>query len=562
MLKGPTDNSGVRQQAAKFNEMLSITDLNQTLITWTRRLRLKRALTWSLRGLIVGLVLSLILGSLGLYQARLLRDEFLVLILSLSLLTPLLFGLTAYLWRIQPLTAARRFDLLFHLEERVSTALELNRHPEHVPPEILSLQLADAITASRNVNPGRALPLELKLREGLLALLFVALIGLVWLRGESWFTAAQQARAVQHAVEQQSTQIEELIKQIEANENLTESQKQALTEPLKEAQQALQNNPSLESSVSVLTSAGEQLQALSDPQSQAMSEALKETGNQLSKQDGSPLQSVGQQLAEGNAINAANELANIDLTQLSSSEQQQLADQLDALAQSLQSTNPQLASQLSQAAEALRNGDTATAQQALNQAAQSMAQAGQQIASSQIASQAASQMQQGAGQVLAAGGGQGQQLANQGGQGNQPGQGQGQGQGSNQSNQTSGNGGAGSGSGSDAGTNPTGSEAGTDPIAQNNGPGDGGVTTYEQIYAPQLLGGEGGPQVGLPPSDQNGGDVIGQGPTTPGEPGTSTVPYSEVYSQYEQINNQAMENSDIPPSFIQIIKNYFDSLKP
>jgi hypothetical protein len=540
--------------------MLSITDLSQTLNAWIRRLRLQRALTWALRGLIIGLALSLTVGSLGLYQARLLRNEFLTLVLSLSLLTPLLSGLTASLWRIQPLKAARHFDLLFHLEERVSTALELNGHPEHVPPEIIHLQLTDAVTASRNVNPSRALPLKLKLREGLFALLFVALIGLVWLRGEMWFTAAQHARAVQHAVEEQSAQIEELIKQIQANENLTEAQKQALTEPLKEAQQALQNNPSLESSVSVLTSTSEKLQALSDPQSQAMSEALKETGNQLSKQDGSPLQPVGQQLAQGNVINAANELANLNVSELSSSEQAQLANQLDALAQSLQSTNPQLASQLSQAAEALRNGDTAAAQQALSNAAQSLAQVGQQIASSQTASQAASQMQQGAGQVLAAGGG-GQQ-ANLGGQGNQPGQGQGPGQGSNQSSQTNGNGGAGSGSGSDAGTNPTGSEAGSDPIAQNNGPGDGGVSSYEQIYAPQLLGGEGGPQVNLPPSDQNGGDVIGQGPITPGDQNPSTVPYNEVYAQYEQINNQAIESGDIPPSFIQIIKNYFDSLKP
>src|SRR5688572_28550766 len=109
--------------------MTTITDLHQTLNIWTRRLRLQRALTWAWRGLIVGLALSLALGSLGLFQARLLRNEFLLLILSLSLLTPLLFGLTAYFWRIQPLNAARRFDLLFQLEERVSTALELNRHP-------------------------------------------------------------------------------------------------------------------------------------------------------------------------------------------------------------------------------------------------------------------------------------------------------------------------------------------------------------------------------------------------------------------------------------------------
>ena len=326
--------------------MVTITDLTHTLNSWTRRLRLQRALTWTLRGLIVGLVLALALGSVGLYQARLLRSEFLFLILLLSITTPLVFGLTAYLWRIRSLEAARRFDLLFHLEERVSTALELKRQPGPVPPELIQLQLTDAVAASRNVNPSRALPFELKLREGLFALLFAALIGLVWLRGEAWFSAAQQARAVQHAVEQQTAQIEELIKQIETHQDLTESQKEALTEPLKQAQQALQNNPSLENSVSVLTSTGEKLQALSDPQSQAMSEALKQAGNQLSKQDGSPLQSVGQELAQGNAVNAANELANLNVSEMSSSEQQQLADQLDTLAQSLQSTNPQLANQL------------------------------------------------------------------------------------------------------------------------------------------------------------------------------------------------------------------------
>jgi hypothetical protein len=541
--------------------MVTITDLNHTLNLWTRRLRLQRMLMWALRGFVVGLVLSLAVGSLGLFQARLLRNEFLLLILSLSLLTPLLFGLTAYFWRIYPLAAARRFDLLFHLEERVSTALELNRHPERVPSELLALQLADAVTASKKVNTSHALPLGMNLREGLIALLFVGLIGLVWLQGETWFAAARQARAVQQAIEAQAAQIEELINKIETNKNLTEAQKQELTEPLKEAQQALQDNPSLESSVSVLTSNGEKLQALSDPQSQAMSEALQETGNQLSNQEGSPLQSVGQELAQGNSINAANELANLNVNELSSSEQAQLADQLDALAESLQSTNPQLASQLSQVAEALRNGDEAAAQQALSEAAQSMAQAGQQIEASQTASQAASQMQQGAGQVIAAGGGQPQQ-ASQSGQGNQPGQGQGPGQGSNQNSQTVGAGGSGSGSGSNTGTNPTGSESSSNPIIQNNGPGDGGESTYEQIYAPQLLGGEGGPQVGLPGSDQPGGDVIGQGPTTPREQGTSTVPYNEVYSQYEQINNQAIENGDIPTQFIQIIKNYFDSLKP
>ena len=50
---------------------------------------------------------------------------------------------------------------------------------------------------------------------------------------------------------------------------------------------------------------------------------------------------------------------------------------------------------------------------------------------------------------------------------------------------------------------------GNSPIQQNNGPGDGGEASYEQIYAPSRLGGEDGPQVDLPNSGE-GGEVIGE----------------------------------------------------
>jgi hypothetical protein len=208
---------------------------------------------------------------------------------------------------------------------------------------------------------------------------------------------------------------------------------------------------------------------------------------------------------------------------------------------------------LKQAADALDKGNTTSAQQALNNAAHSLAQAGQQAILSQTADQAASQLQQGAGQVLAAGGGQSQT--------GQAAQSQQSMQGSNQTGQANGAG-SGSGSGTATGSNSAGNEANSSPITQGNGPGNGGETAYEQIYAPTLLGGEHGPQVDLPSSGENNGDVIGQGPTTPGDPGTSLVPYSEVYSHYEQINNQAIENNAVPSQFSQIIRNYFDSLKP
>jgi hypothetical protein len=283
-----------------------------------------------------------------------------------------------------------------------------------------------------------------------------------------------------------------------------------------------------------------------------MSQALKDAGSQAASQDGSPLQSAGQKLAQGNTTGAATDLANTDVSKLSQSQQQALAAQLDAMSQSLAATNPQLAANLKDAAQALKNGDTAKAQQALNQAAQSMAQAGQQQAMSQQAGQAAQQMQQGAGQMLAAGGGNPQQAGQGQGQTGQQGQGQ-NGQANN------GTGASGSGQGGSQGSAGTG-QSGSSPIP--NGPGDGGESAYEQIYAPSLLGGGNGQNVTLPSSGQNDGQTVGQGPTKPGDPGQSLVPYQQVYSQYDQSYHQAIESGSIPFEFLEAIRNYFDSLKP
>ena len=186
----------------------------------------------------------------------------------------------------------------------------------------------------------------------------------------------------------------------------------------------------------------------------------------------------------------------------------------------------------------------------MNQAAQSLAQAGQQAAFAQAAGQAARQMQQGAGQLLAAGGGQ-QQNA----------QAAGQAQGSGQNPQTGTTGGAGSGRGSAQGAITGAGPAGSSPIQQGNGPGDGGETNYEKIYAPSLLGGAGGPTVSLPSSGQSG-DTTGQGPAGLSDSGQSLVPYQQVYSQYQQSNQQAIENGSIPFEFMQTIRNYFNSLTP
>lgn len=533
--------------------MATITDLNQTLTGWMRRLRLQRALAWSLRGLILGVVIALAIGLTGMFQARLLKEEYLVQVFFFGIFGSFIFGVGAYLWPIQPLQAARNFDLAFHLDERISTALELSQNGKKGSENLIQRQLNDALTKARTVQVGREIPLRVQFREAILALLFIALASVVWFRGESWFQAARQARAVEQAVAEQTAQIEEILIQIQNNENLSEEQKQVLSDPLEQALQGIQENPSLEGSVSILSSTGEKMQALSDPQAEQAAQALQGAGQELAGQDGSPLQQAGENLAQGDYSAAANDLSNLDVSQLTPEEAQQLADQLQSTAESLQSTNPQLASELQNAAEALQNGDTTAAQEALNRAAESLAQTGQQIAASQSAQQIAGQLQQGASEVLAAGGGQAGQPSN--------GETASQQGGSGQNGGSTGSSGSGTGADGTQGTQP-GSEAPNAPIPQNNGQGDGGEQSYEQIYAPSLLGGEGGPEVGLPPDGQGDGETVGTGPTTPGDPGESLVPYNQVYSQYEQANRQAVENGSIPFQFMQIIRSYFDSLKP
>jgi hypothetical protein len=530
--------------------MTNIDHLSHTLQIWIRRMRLQRAALWTMRGLAAALALSLLIGGVGLYQAKLLKQEFLALVILFVILIPVLFGIVAYFWKVTPIKAARYFDREFHLEERVSTALELSG--EDHSNQMIQKQLDDAVSASRGVHPRRDLPLRFKRVDALLALIFAVAIGALWFRGEALFTASSHQREVETAITQQQAKIEEIIKEINENDSLTDEQKQALTEPLQQAQQDLKETKSLEGAVSVLTTTGEKMQALSAEQGGETMQALKESGSSLASQEGSPLESVGKDLTNGDFAKAASDLNNMDLSQMSSEELQKLAQQLDAMAESLASSNPQMAQELKDAAQKIREGDLASAQQSLNNAAQQMAQVAQQAAASHAASQAASEMQSGAGQMLAAGGGQTVQAQGQG-QGNQ--------QGNNPTGQNNqGGAGGGSGSGDAPDSNQAGSEAGSSPIPQNNGAGDGGESAYEQIYAPPLLGGAGGDTLGLPTSGDSG-EVIGTSPTTATD-GQSLVPYSEVYGQYDQVNNQAIENGEVPVQFIDIVWSYFNSIQP
>lgn len=525
--------------------MTPFDELTRHLEAWMRWRRIRRGLTWGLRGLSLGLFLSLLWGMAGVLQGWFLQAEFIAFSIALTLIVTLFAGWGAALWPLARLQSARDFDRAFHLRERVSTALELHANPNLAPPELRQRQLEDALTAARRVNPRRDLPLRLKPLEVLLPLALAGALFIGYVQSERVFQATNQARAVEQAVQEQTKAIEELLKQVQANPALTEEQKKALAAPLEQALQELQQAPGQERAVSVLLKSNEQVQALTEPQAEKTIQALQQAGQSLANQEGTPVQTVAQRLAESNLVSAATELLKINPQTLSAEEAAQMAQQLQQLAQAVQGSNPQLAQQLNQAAQALQNGNPAAAQQALQQAAQSLAQLGQQQAISQAAAQAAAQLQQAAGQILTAGG-------------------------SNLPEQTAdspragaqGSTGGSSGKGTSENPNAQGGEVLSSSDLPQNQPGDGGETTYEQIYAPSLLGGESGPQVGVNSGNRQDGEVIGQLPSTPGQDGQSLVPYTQVLAQYEERNRRAIESGQIPLQFRQIIRNYFDSLKP
>ena len=133
--------------------------------------------------------------------------------------------------------------------------------------------------------------------------------------------------------------------------------------------------------------------------------------------------------------------------------------------------------------------------------------------------------------------------------------------------QGQGSGSAGWGRGEGEGEISPGFEAGSKQISQGNAPGGGGereANSYlpEPIYAPERVDPEGGEQVILPSSDQPGGLTVGEDNLAPGYLRQSTVPYVEVFREYEQTAREAIESGVVPVHFRALIREYFSSLEP
>jgi hypothetical protein len=537
--------------------MATIIELNTYLKQWTRWRRTRNALRWLVYGALIGAGSGLVFAFIRTIQLELLSSQVFVVVLVGASAGAVFGSLIAALWPFPKERSARYFDLHLGLKERSSTALELAADTKNIPTELIDKQLTDAVQAARAAKPRQALPLRYHWRDLVIALLLVGSTFLLWKYGSPYFEQAQTQHEVEEAIVEEIQNIEELITEIEGNAELDADQKEALTQPLEEAITELEEAESVEQAVSTLMETEEKLQALANPEIQSQAQGLREAGERLMDSDNT-LSDFGEALAEGNLEAAAEALENLDTSQMSESELGELAQELSEAAESLQATNPELARQLSEMAGALQSGDLQEFEGQLAEAGELLELTQEQLETLEAAQVAAGELQDGEAAIAAAGGEGGE------GQGLLAGQGSGQGQGNGQNNlfTESDESGGGAGRGSVTGESGPGDEVGSTPIGQNNGAGDAGETQYEQIYAPQRMGGEAEVGGGLPQSDEPGDQILGQTPSDPNESGQSVVPYTEVLAEYEEIYRTALDSGDIPPQFRQLIKEYFSSLEP
>lgn len=518
-------------------------ELNFHLRRWQNRLRLLRAL----KGLFYGLASAAGAGTLlSIYAAwsqNLLPEEYLRAAgVSLFALAILGAGL-GYLWPQRTLEMARWFDRLFRLKERVSTALELNRPGK--TGTFHNDQLSDALRFAEMVDVRQGLRFKIPVVPASILILLLAGNIAFWHFGQDYFERAQQKRSILATIEQQAEEIERLIEQISKNPDLTESQKEDLIDPLDQALENLAEAQTLEQAFSALEEAQEQLQALQNPDAELLAEALQQAGIALSEQGSEDFTALADGLANGDFNQAADALRQIETSNLNTDALESLAQSLEDLAASVAAQEPDLAAELREAAAAARAGDAQAAQQALGQAAQALDDLQAELAASEAAQQASGQLQDSQSAVVAAGQGAGNRSANT--------------SGSQGSQEAAGGSGAGEGTGNQDGQ--AGSEAGSDPIGQGNSPDGAGEAAFQPI-SPSSLGGSEGDRIAVPPSGIEGDTITGVGPSDPGSSAPVTVPYTEVFPQYQSAANQAIDNGTIPPQYRDLIRDYFSSLEP
>jgi hypothetical protein len=493
-----------------------------------------------------------------------LRTEFISVVFILAAGGLISGVIGAIFWPFPKLDAAKFFDRVFGLYERVSTAIELQSRggdQQQVQDWMVDQQLRDTVGVAYTVRPWLSLPIRIPRWETLSSLILIVLIYLAWQQGDQFFQAAQQTRTRETAIQEEKTELETLIQEIKGNPSLKLGQKEELIQPLEDAVEELAAAESLEQGVSALTKAREELEDLSDEEVVDQQTNLVEAGENLKDENGKVLREFGEQLSRGNIQDAASTLENIDVDELSHPQRQELSEQLDAMAEDVAENNPDLTQQLQDAAEEIKRDNTDGAEENLEKAAQTLRNQNQMFAQTKAAQETMAQVEESAQRLLQTENKVASQFGELDNSDQNPGLDVGQinGESGEEGNQVSDGSGSNQPSNDESGVPP--SEAGIAPISESGTLGDGGEKLYEQLSGFQRLSSSGGELLRLPASGFTEGEIVGEGISTD-DTGFVTVPYAEVFPNYEPAVNRAIDSGQIPNALRPLVRDYFGSLEP
>jgi len=496
--------------------------LSDALRPWRRRLAVQQILRWTGRGLIVGLLLAGIL---------LLVSRFIpwttVNYWAIGVGIACVFSaLVAAIWYRPSLAAtARLVDARLALHDRLSTAWEL----QSASSPLSVLQRRDALSHLSKYRP----PTSVSLRPYRTPLILFGVVGIILallvLLPNPMNAVLQQQAAFQARIAKQVAAIDLVRKTLHQQNVLTPEQLKQIDQILSDTQAKLQHAKNEADAQQILAQAQAKIAQLQDPNAANKAQAVAAASSALQGSSNASLQALAKALANSNTVEGRRQLAKAlqDLaaqaSKMTAAQRAQLAQQIEQAANAT-SQDPKLSAALHQLAKAIADGNQSDIADASNavQAAANDAAATQAQASA--IDQATQGLQQAANALAAAtdGSNTGQ------GQGQNQNQGQGQGQGQNQ-NQGQGQGGA--GHGSSGGNTGAGHQQGKD----------------EQVFVPGKTG------TGTSSQTTGGDNAV--------TPSGSSVPYSEVVKQYDQMAHDAIDNSNIPPDLKDLVHGYYNTLE-
>jgi hypothetical protein len=592
---------------------------------WERRQRLQQTLAWLPRAALPGLAAGVALALISRLRPLLLPEQIALITLALVALGMGLALAVIWLRPRSPLQSARHFDVMFGLNERVSTALELLDGGIHTSNALAAAQLEDARHVARRVRARERLPLQAG-RADLLALAalglaLVLLLALPNLYSEALAVESAQSAAEQAAVDNAADTVRELTEQTAADPRLEDADRATLLQVLEDSARAL-DDP--EVTPEQAFAAMSEVQAAFQQASEALERRLSENAAALQAasdalraaappDESADLSNIERML---NQIEAMRELAE----RMGVEPQPEAADRLTSAAEAMRADGGQTmqdaANAMQGAAEAMQAGDSAGAQQALEQAQEALDQAGAESSRQQQAQQS---LEQGAQQAQQAGSqineaqqppgeqnsqapanqpgdqpqsGEGEQApeqgaapqgqqgdvpssqgqegdAEQGADGDNQGQSE-QGQGQQSDTAQGDNPGALSGAalrseGAGAGDEPSGeaqaSPGSGQPIQANNNPDGTGEREFTPVYAPEQIGGPQGDEQMILEPDLDNAPIV-EGDFRPNPSGDSRVPYSRVFGAFQSAAVRNLDTGYVPLGLRDVVRSYFTSIEP